>query len=149
MKLNKISLGKGQSHSRANGIMWPWNVIIPPYELQIQIFIYEVLQYLVDKNVMTYQNIWSEGMVRPHLVESRQCKILVPLKGTWSINYFLHKKCFLLVAAIQKRISKILKLTNISREKGQSDLWKNGVMWSQFTSYATNLKFLQMKSYNL
>ena len=53
-----------------------------PHELQIQIFIYEVLQYLVDKNVMTYQNIWSEGMVRPHLVESRQCKILVTLKGT-------------------------------------------------------------------
>ena len=50
-------------------------------------------------------------MVRPHLVESSYCMS--------SLNHFLNKKKrFLIVAAIQKRISKILKLANISREKG-------------------------------
>ena len=48
---------------------------------------------------------------------------------------------FLIVAAIQKGISKILKLTNISREKGQSDLWWKEVMWPEFTSLATKLNF--------
>ena len=79
--------------------------------------------------MITYQDIWGKGMVRPHSVESNYCKILVSLKATSCLNQFLHtKKMFLIFAAIQKRISKILKLTNISREKGQSDLWENGVM---------------------
>ena len=88
-----------------------------------QIFIGEVLQCLVDKCVITYQNIWSEGMIRSHLVESSYCKILVPLKGMSSLNHFLHKK---IAAAIQRRISKILKLTNISTEKGSQTSDKTG-----------------------
>ena len=31
-------------------------------------------------------------MIRPHLVESSYCKVLVPLKGTSSLNHFLHTK---------------------------------------------------------
>ena len=31
-----------------------------------QIFTNVVLQCLVDRDVITYQNIWSEGKVRPH-----------------------------------------------------------------------------------
>ena len=78
--------------------------------------------------MVTYQNISGEGMIRPHIVESSYSKIFVPLKGMSSLNHFLHKKWFLIVAVIQKRISKILKLTNISKKKGQSDLWENSVM---------------------
>ena len=44
-----------------------------------QILIDEVLQCVVDKYVIHYQNIWGEGMVTHHLVESSYCKVLVPL----------------------------------------------------------------------
>ena len=48
-----------------------------------------------------------------------------------------------------KKLSfEVIVFSNISMEKGQSGLLKNRVMWPQFTSWATNLKFLQMKSYN-
>ena len=40
-----------------------------------------VLQCLVDKYMITYQNIWVEGMVSPHLVELGYSRILNPLKG--------------------------------------------------------------------
>ena len=52
----------------------------------------EVLQCLVDKYQKTYQNIWGEGVVRPHLVELDHYKILEPLKGMLNLNHFLHKK---------------------------------------------------------
>ena len=61
---------------------------------KLQNFADVVLQYLVGKYVITYQNIWGEGMVRPHLVESSYYKILDPLKGTSSLNHFPHKKYF-------------------------------------------------------
>ena len=64
------------------------------HELQAQVFLEEVSQCLVDQYVITYQNIWGEDMFRLHLEESSYCKILVPLKGTSSLNLFLHKKCF-------------------------------------------------------
>ena len=57
-----------------------------------QSFIDEVLQSLVEKFQITYQNIWVEGVVRPYLVESSYCKILVPLKGTSSLNHFSHTR---------------------------------------------------------
>ena len=46
-----------------------------------QFFIDEVLQCLVDKYQVTYQNILGEAVVRPHLVELDHYKILEPLKG--------------------------------------------------------------------
>ena len=67
-------------------------------------------------------------MVRPHLVESKYCKILGPLKGMFSLTHFPHKKYFSIVAAIQKKVSKILKITNISKGNRQSDLRENGVI---------------------
>ena len=59
-----------------------------------QIFLDVVFKCLVDKYIITYQNIWGEGVVRPHLVEWSYCKVLEPLKGTSSLSHFLHKKCF-------------------------------------------------------
>ena len=59
-----------------------------------QFFIDEVLQCLVDKYQITYQNILGEGVVRPHLVELDHYKILEPLKGAPDLDYFLHKKDF-------------------------------------------------------
>ena len=64
-----------------------------------QFFIDEVLQCLVDKYQITYQNIWVEGVVRPHLEELDHHKILEPLKGAPDLNHFLHKKRFLVIAA--------------------------------------------------
>ena len=59
-----------------------------------QFFIDEVLQRLVDKYQITYQNIWGEGLVRSHLVKSSHCKTLWPLKGVPILHHFLHKICF-------------------------------------------------------
>ena len=59
----------------------------------------EVLQCLVDKYEITYQNIWREGVVRLHLVELDFYKILKPLKGASDLNHFLQKKRFLVIAA--------------------------------------------------
>ena len=65
-----------------------------------QSFIDEVLQCLVDKYQITYQNIWREGVVRPHLVELDHYKILEPLKAAPNLDHFLHQKRFLVIAAI-------------------------------------------------
>ena len=73
--------------------------LIHPMSSKIQFFTNVVLQCLVDKYVMTYQNIWSEGMVRPHLVKSSHCKILVPLKSVPILRHFFRKKIFLVIAA--------------------------------------------------
>ena len=64
-----------------------------------QFFIDEVLQCLVDKCQITYQNIFREGVVRPHLVELDHHKILEPLKGVPDLNHFQHKKIFLVIVA--------------------------------------------------
>ena len=66
--------------------------LIHPMSYKSQSFIDEVLQCLVDKYQITYQIIWGKVVVRPHLVESSYYKILVPLKGTSSLNYFLHTR---------------------------------------------------------
>ena len=79
--------------------------LIHPMSYKRQVLTYAVLQCLVDKYGITYQNNLGEDMVRPHLVELSYCKF-------WD-----QKKRFLTVAAIQSRISTMLKLTSISREK--------------------------------
>ena len=38
-------------------------------------------------------------MVRPHLVKSSHCKILVPLKSVPILRHFFRKKIFLVIAA--------------------------------------------------
>ena len=73
--------------------------LIHPISYKPQYFIDEVLQCLVDKYQITYQNIWGEGVVRPHLVELHHYEILEPLKGAPDLNHFLHKKRFLVIAA--------------------------------------------------
>ena len=73
--------------------------LIHPISYKPQYFIDEVLQCLVDKYQITYQNIWGEGVVRPHLVELDHYEILEPLKGAPDLNHFLHKKRFLVIAA--------------------------------------------------
>ena len=55
-------------------------------------FIDEVLQCLVHKYQITYQNIWGEGVIRPYLVQLDYYKISEPLKGALDLNHFLHKK---------------------------------------------------------
>ena len=52
----------------------------------------EILQCLVDKYQITYQNVWCEGVIRSYLVESSYCKGLRPLKGAPVSHHFLHKK---------------------------------------------------------
>ena len=73
--------------------------LIHPMSYKPQFFVDEVLQCLVDKYQTTYQNIWGEGVIRPHLVELDNYKILEPLKGAPNLNHFLHKKRFLVIAA--------------------------------------------------
>ena len=73
--------------------------LIHPMSYKSQFFIDEVLQCLVDKYQITYQNIWVEGVVRPHLEELDHHKILEPTKGAPDLNHFLHKKIFLAIAA--------------------------------------------------
>ena len=68
--------------------------LIHPINYKFQSFINEILQSLVDKYQITYQNIWGEDMVRPHLVELDHYKILEPLKGAPDLDHFLHKKDF-------------------------------------------------------
>ena len=68
--------------------------LIHPISYKFQSFINEILQSLVDKYQITYQNIWGEDMVRPHLVELDHYKILEPLKGAPDLDHFLHKKDF-------------------------------------------------------
>ena len=96
MKLNKIfnKIFNKTFPGKRNDL-----TLIDPMNYKPQIFIGEVLQCLVDKYVMTYENIWGEGMVRPHLVKSSHCKILVPLKGVPILRHFFRKKIFLVVAA--------------------------------------------------
>ena len=71
MKLTKIFLGEraGRPPGKRGNV-----TLIYPMRYKPQVFIDEVLQRLVDKYQITYQNIWSEGAVRPHLVESSYCK---------------------------------------------------------------------------
>ena len=95
--------------------------LIHPMSYKPRFFIDEILQCLVDKYQITYQNIWGGGVVRPHLVELDRCEILEPLKWSPDLNHFLHKKRFLVIAVAWKRNSKITKLTKIFREKGQLD----------------------------
>ena len=99
-----------------------------PMSYKPQFFIDEVLQCLVDKYQITYQNIWGERMIRPHLVKLDHYKVLEPLKGAPDFNHFLRKKVFLEIAVTRKRISKIRKLTKSFLGKGQSDPQENGVM---------------------
>ena len=99
-----------------------------PMSYKPQFFIDEVLQCLVDKYQITYQNIWGERMIRPHLVELDHYKVLEPLKRASDFNHFLRKKVFLEIAVTGKRISKIRKLTKSFLGKGQSDPQENGVM---------------------
>ena len=68
--------------------------LIHPMSYEPQFFINEVLQCFVDKYQITYQNIWGEDVVRPHLVELDHYKILEPLKGAPDLDHFLHKKDF-------------------------------------------------------
>ena len=65
--------------------------LIHPMSYRHKFFIDEVLQCSVDKCQITYQNIWREDVVRPHLVESSYCKTLGPLKGAPTLHHFLHK----------------------------------------------------------
>ena len=64
---------------------WGNVTLIHPISYKTQFFINEVLQCLVDKYQITYQNIRSEGMVRPHLVESSYCK---KCWGHWKVHQF-------------------------------------------------------------
>ena len=73
--------------------------LIHPITYKYQFLIDEVLQCLVDKYQITYQNIWGEGVVRLHLLELDHYEILEPLKGAPDLNHFLHKKRFLVIAA--------------------------------------------------
>ena len=57
-----------------------------------QSFIVEVLQCLVDKYQISYQNIFGESVIRLYLVEMDHYKVLEPLKGAPDLNHFLHKK---------------------------------------------------------
>ena len=66
--------------------------LIHPISYKSQSFIDEILPSLVDKYQITYQNIWGEDMVRPHLVKLDHYKILKPLKGTSSLNHFSHTR---------------------------------------------------------
>ena len=71
MKLTKIVRKKGQSEPQENG----GNVtLIHRMSYELKFFIDEVLQCLVDKYQITYQNIWGKDVVRPNLVESSNCK---------------------------------------------------------------------------
>ena len=67
-------------------------------------------------------------MVRPHLVESSYCKILVPLKGTSILNHFLHKKdVFFNSCCYTKKNSKNTEtLKYFSREGAVRPLGKRG-----------------------
>ena len=65
--------------------------LIHPMRYKPQFLVDEVLQCLVDKYQITYQNIWGEGMVRPHLVDLDHYKILEALKGAPDLDHFLHK----------------------------------------------------------
>ena len=76
--------------------------LIHPMSYKPQFFIDEVLQCLVDKYQITYQNIWGERMIRPHLVELDHYKVLEPLKGAPDFNHFLRKKVFLEIAVTKK-----------------------------------------------
>ena len=108
--------------------------LIHPMSFKPKIYANAVLQCLVDKYVITYENIWDEGMVRSQLVESSYCKILVLLKGMSGLNHFLRKKMFVNSCGYTKKNFKNTKYTNIYNKKGQSDLWENGVMRPQLTS---------------
>ena len=95
--------------------------LIYPMSCKSQSFIDEVLQCLIDKYQITYQNIWGKGVVRPHLVELGHYNILEPLKGSLDLKHFLHKKRLLVIATTWKRILKITKLTKTFWGKGQWD----------------------------
>ena len=80
-KLTKIFWDKGQLDPQDNV------TLIHPMSYKSQSFTDEILQCLVKKYKITYQIIWGEGLVRPHLVESsregggrgggrRYCKIM-------------------------------------------------------------------------
>ena len=94
--------------------------LIHPMSFKPKIYANAVLQCLVDKYVITYENIWDEGMVRSQLVESSYCKILVLLKVMLGLNHFLHKKMFVDSCCYTKKNFKNTKLTNIYNKKGQS-----------------------------
>ena len=48
--------------------------LIHPIRYKPQIFTNEVSQWVFDKFVITCQNIWRKGAIRPQLVESGYCK---------------------------------------------------------------------------
>ena len=64
MKLTKILLGKGSQTPKKR-----YNAtLIHPMSCKPQFSIDDVVHCLADKYKTTYQNIWGEGVVRPHLV---------------------------------------------------------------------------------
>ena len=69
-------------------------------------FIVEVLQCLVDKYQITYQNIWEEVVVRPHLVELEHYKFFQLLKSLSDLIRFLHKKKLLVITVHEREFQK-------------------------------------------
>ena len=59
---------------------------------KLQIPIDEFLQSLVDKYVITYQNVSSEGMVRPRLVKLSYCKFLGATESYVKLKPFTTQK---------------------------------------------------------
>ena len=88
MKLTKFL---GEKAVRFSG---KWGIVtlihLMPYKPQI--FTDDVLRCVFDKYVITYQNIYGKGMVRPHLVKSRYCETSGLLKGAPILRYFLPKR---------------------------------------------------------
>ena len=74
--------------------------LIHPMSYKFQIPIDEVSQSLVDKYVITNQNVCSEGMVRPRLVKLSYCKFLgateryVKLKPFTTLKMFFNNYCY-------------------------------------------------------
>ena len=69
--------------------------LIHPMSYKPQIFTNVVLQCLVDKDVITYQNIWTEGKVRPYeaivtLGDYRRCYQTYPIS---CIEYIYGSSC--------------------------------------------------------
>ena len=73
---------------------WGNVTLIHSMRYKPQIFTDEVLQCVFDKYVISYQNMWGKGLVRPRLVESSYCKTLRTLKGAPILQHFLYKEYF-------------------------------------------------------
>ena len=60
--------------------------LIHPMNYKTQFFVNAFLQCLVHKYVITYQNIWSEGMVRPHEGYCNAWRLLIDVPN---VSHFL------------------------------------------------------------